>query len=224
MQSKQLFTDSSRDRSNVVQALNRVDWNFARSGTHAASPHNLHWFPGNFIPQIPAFLIEILSTSGQTVCDPFAGSGTTGVEAGLLNRNSVMLDANSAAVMVARSKLALSDKHLAPVLTAFGQRLAWRQNMTVPYYPRGILDQWLHNTTVAQLETISHLIALESSAVTRAVLDTILSDTLFACSAPRNVYTRTGGRRRHHWGWVADNVIPAVPFPHDAVQLFLSRL
>ena len=225
MRSKQLFTENSPERADVVQALNRVDWNFPRTGTHASSAHNIHWFPGNFIPQIPAFLVQILSSPGQMVCDPFAGSGTTGVEAGILRRNSVQLDANSTAVMIAHAKLILaSDKRLAASLTAFGQQLTWNRNAVARVREGSGLDRWLDKTTLAQLENIAGLIAGEHNVATRSVLDVVFSDTLFACSAPRNAKTRTGRPRRHHWGWVADNVVPTALHAHDAVEIFLDRL
>lgn len=225
MRSKLLSTESSPERTAVVQELSRVDWNFPRTGTHGLSVHNVHWFPGNFIPQIPAFLVQILSRPGQTVCDPFAGSGTTGVEAGILRRNSVLLDANSAAVMIAQAKLALArDARLAGCLTEFGRRVTWCGNTAVEPRERGVLERWLHSTTLAQLESVAALIAQERDAATRRVLDAVFSDTLFACSASRNAKTRTGRARRHHWGWVADNVLPAAPYAHDAVSLFLNRL
>lgn len=225
MHSKPLSTETAPDESGIIPALNRVDWSFSRTGTHVASPHSLHWFPGNFIPQIPAFLIQILSSPGQIICDPFAGSGTTGFEAAILHRNSLQLDANSAAVMIARAKLSLGrESKLTAALTSFGQQIAWQQRNKTVGANRGELANWLHQSTLLQLEDIAtHIRTVVDSDVT-AVLNTVLSDTLFACSAPRNATTRTGRRRRHHWGWIADNVILADPFPHDAISLFLDRL
>jgi DNA modification methylase len=66
--------------------------------------HNLHPYPAKFIPQIPARLIEALSTPGQTVLDPFCGSGTTLVEARRLGRAGYGSDINDLSVMIARSK------------------------------------------------------------------------------------------------------------------------
>src|SRR3546814_9534370 len=64
-----------------VARLNRLNWDFPQAGTAQGSIHKFHWFPGNFIPQIPAALIEILSAPGDPVLDPFGGSGTTSIEA-----------------------------------------------------------------------------------------------------------------------------------------------
>ena len=69
------------DEADVVRGLAGVDWNFPRAGTLRGTVHALHWFPGNFIPQIPAHLIQLLSRPGDLVLDPFCGSGTTGAEA-----------------------------------------------------------------------------------------------------------------------------------------------
>lgn len=43
--------------------------------------HGYHTYPAKFIPQLAARLIGELSNEGETVVDPFVGSGTTIVEA-----------------------------------------------------------------------------------------------------------------------------------------------
>jgi hypothetical protein len=91
----------------VSAALDRVDWNFSGSATPGTSIHSLHSFPGNFIPQIPAYLIQLLSEPGDTVLDPFCGSGTTAIEAALLGRRSWMSDINTASLQVTRGKVAV---------------------------------------------------------------------------------------------------------------------
>ena len=62
------------------------------------------------------------------------------------------------------------------------------------------------------------------SGDSRAVLEMIFTDTLFGCASVSGAKTRTGKRRRHHWGWVADNVKPRDLFPHNAIERFRSRL
>ena len=47
---------------------------------------------------------------------------------------------------------------------------------------------------------------------------------MFDCAAPGNAFTATGLRRRHHWGWVADNVHPRAFAQHNAIKLFRLRL
>src|SRR5207248_2369085 len=46
----------------------------------------------------------------------------------------------------------------------------------------------------------------------------------FSCASTQGASTATGGRRRHHWGWVADNVIPKKLIPVNAIQRFREKV
>jgi len=75
--------------------------------------HGIHPYPAKFIPQIPNALIQELSAVGDTVGDIFCGSGTTLVEAQLLKRHTIGVDASPLAVLVSRAKLArLTDEDI----------------------------------------------------------------------------------------------------------------
>ena len=58
-----------------------------------------------FIPDLPERYIKLFSHAGETVLDPFSGSGTTNVVAKSLNRNSVGLDVNPRSVEIAQRRL-----------------------------------------------------------------------------------------------------------------------
>lgn len=62
--------------------------------------HGIHSYPAKFIPQIPRHFIAQNSQPGDTVLDPFAGSGTALVEASLLCRNSIGGDVNPLAPLL----------------------------------------------------------------------------------------------------------------------------
>jgi len=66
--------------------------------------HNFHPYPCKFIPQIPRNLIIQLTNEGDTILDPFCGSGTTLVEAKLLNRNAIGVDLNPIATLASEVK------------------------------------------------------------------------------------------------------------------------
>ena len=83
--------------------LHHVDFDFTDSKTSYLT-HGLHPYPAKFIPQIPATLIRELSKEGDTVADVFCGSGTTLVEALLLNRNAIGFDANPLACLITKAK------------------------------------------------------------------------------------------------------------------------
>ena len=61
--------------------------------------------PARFIPDLPERYIKLFSHAGETVLDPFCGSGTTNVVAKSLGRNSVGLDVNPRSVEMARKRL-----------------------------------------------------------------------------------------------------------------------
>lgn len=54
--------------------------------------HSIHRYPAKFFPELPRWLIEKYSEPGDTVLDPFAGSGTTNLESILLGRNTIAVD------------------------------------------------------------------------------------------------------------------------------------
>ena len=56
--------------------------------------HAIYAYPAKFIPQIVRYAINTYTKEGDWIVDPFAGSGTVGVEAYLCKRNAVLLDLN----------------------------------------------------------------------------------------------------------------------------------
>lgn len=67
--------------------------------------HRLDKYPAKMIPQMAQFLIEIASEPGDTVLDPFCGSGTVVREAMVLGRNAIGLDVNPLATLFTRAKV-----------------------------------------------------------------------------------------------------------------------
>ena len=66
--------------------------------------HRLHPYLGKFIPQIVEVFLRKYFRPGQTVLDPFVGSGTTLVQANELGVNSVGYDISAFNVLLARAK------------------------------------------------------------------------------------------------------------------------
>jgi len=79
------------------------DWTFANADTQYLT-HGFHPYPARMIPQISRRLIERYSEPGDVVLDPFCGSGGVLVEARLLGRNSIGVDVNPLALVLAKAK------------------------------------------------------------------------------------------------------------------------
>lgn len=56
--------------------------------------HAIVSYPAKFIPQVVRYAINTYTKEDDWIIDPFAGSGTVGVEAYLCKRNAVLLDLN----------------------------------------------------------------------------------------------------------------------------------
>jgi len=71
--------------------------------------HRLHPFLGKYIPQLAEIFLRKYFKAGQTVADPFAGSGTTLVQANELGIHSVGYDISVFNVLLCRAKTARYD-------------------------------------------------------------------------------------------------------------------
>jgi DNA modification methylase len=66
--------------------------------------HSLHPYPAKFPPQLPKKILKEYGTKGQTVLDPFCGSGTTLVEARIFGANAMGVDVNGLSVLLSQVK------------------------------------------------------------------------------------------------------------------------
>lgn len=192
--------------SNLMSRLERIDWDFA--GSTSQSPFSaIHWHPGRFVSQIPATLIGLLSRPGDTVLDPFVGSGTTIVEAQRLGRHSIGIDFNPVASLISQSKtLSVSATTVRSYVQAIkkdvadclGGQLHFGEKRTPkPALPPSTqARKWY---TMAIRENLACLWALFASyngkkqILAHAAFSAIL---LPVC------------RETRHWGYVCDNTSP----------------
>ena len=77
-------------------------WSFPERGNWAT--HNPK-YRGNFAPQIARNLILNYTAENDLILDPMVGSGTTLIEAKLLNRNAIGIDINPDAVDLSNKAL-----------------------------------------------------------------------------------------------------------------------
>lgn len=77
-------------------------WSFKTRGNWASHKGN---YRGNWSPYIPRNLILRYSKEGDTVLDPFLGSGTTLVETKLLKRKGIGIDINPMSIKMSEENL-----------------------------------------------------------------------------------------------------------------------
>ena len=77
---------------------------FWTSGQRQAAALHEIAYRACFKPQLPRFLIELLTQESDVVFDPFAGRGTTVIEAGLLKRNVISNDTNPLSEILCRPR------------------------------------------------------------------------------------------------------------------------
>jgi len=105
--------------------------------------HGFHTYPARMHPGTAAKLVQAVSEPGQTVLDPFCGSGTVLVEAMLAGRRARGTDLNPLAVRLARLKTSLpgaTDRAAivaeASVVAAFADDRRKRRAGATHRYPR----------------------------------------------------------------------------------------
>jgi DNA modification methylase len=135
----------TKRRAISVNFRERVSW--VEVGERAT--HYLHPYPAKLLPQIPIFFLSntLLSKPGQTVLDPFCGSGTVLLESVLHGRHGIGTDANPLARLIASVKVArLSPNKLDELVKQVLQSAKRMRTAPIPdvvnigywFYPRAI--------------------------------------------------------------------------------------
>jgi len=78
-------------------------WDFKDSNTKELT-HCFHAYPAMMIPQIARRLLQKYGSSANTLFDPYCGSGTSLVEANVIDINAIGTDLNPLARLIAKTK------------------------------------------------------------------------------------------------------------------------
>lgn len=92
----------------LVDSIRNTDWEFSKADTQYLT-HNIHRYSGKFIPQIAGTAIQLMTGPGETVFDPYLGSGTTALEAMLSGRRCIGVDLNPLAILISNVKTTIID-------------------------------------------------------------------------------------------------------------------
>ena len=129
--------------------------------------HSIHEisYRACFKAQLPGFLIDRLTQQGDCVLDPFAGRGTTPVQAALMGRRPIANDVNPLSAMLIRPRLA------PPTLAAIGERLAALDLSGAPVGEDDPLLAFYHPDTLRVLLALRSYLLERDAAGTLDALD-----------------------------------------------------
>jgi len=117
------------DKSKIVASTNRL----------------FNKYPTRYISAVPRFAIRKYSAKGETVLDPFCGSGTTAIEAMLLGRNALSIDIDPFSRLLIKVKTTVYSndnlKEIDRIVTEMGKiKIDRRRKYYTPDIPN--IDKW----------------------------------------------------------------------------------
>ncbi|MDD2834841.1 MAG: DNA methyltransferase [Methanothrix sp.] len=205
----------------LIRRLDEINWDFSdySGSTSLININSMHWYPAPFVPQIPTILIQALSDKGDTILDPFAGSGVTLIEALKLKRKFVGVDINPHAINIIKSKinaLSLVDKDWTALVKKDLTNLPSIENIETYCENHRINKEvfsWFDIRTLDELCRLHQYASNEKNEISRMIKKTILSSILQRCCSQRDHYT-----------YVTDGCFPRELKYINAISLFLNQI
>jgi len=214
----------SPDKERYRSELKNIDWDF--TGDHGDTGFaTYHWYPARYVPQLPGILINYFSEPGDTVLDPFCGSGTTLIEAFKFGRRAVGIDLTPAAILMTKAKITefeagsfkefkyslLSDFENRMIQVRGSRRNEHALLQSVPNFEEN--SKWFHPSTLLELTAIWSSINDRPHSHYFPVAQAAFSAILIQCCS-----------QEKHWGWVCDNVKPKELLQRNAIAAYTNKL
>ncbi len=181
--------------------------------------HGLHKYPAKFFPELPRWLIKRYSQENDWILDPFAGSGTTNVEALLSRRNSVGIDVDPFSRFISKVKVTpLVEKELKSAQKVLLEAiLHYRPSLIcesdLPDFP--YRDNWFNKEILLELTYLKKQIAaLDTNDGVKDFFKVCLSSIIRAVSNADDNCTRTVIRKK----------LNKLVSPSDALNRFVKAL
>jgi len=131
--------------------------------------HRLHPYLGKFIPQLVEVFLRKFFKPGDVILDPFVGSGTTLIEANLLNMPSIGIELSEFGFLISKVKtekydIPLLEKEVLDILNktkAFSKRIQKNQRElfeTYNFEPTEYFKTWYHPRAIKEIYFYKSLI------------------------------------------------------------------
>ena len=181
--------------------------------------HGLHKFPAKFFPELPRWLIKRYSQENDRILDPFAGSGTTNVEALLSKRHSVGIDVDPFSRFISKVKVTplvekeikLAQKNLMETILHYRPSLVAESDL--PNFP--YRDNWFNKEILFEITYLRKQIHnLDTSDEVKDFFKVCLSSIIRSVSNADNNCTRTTIRKK----------LKKLVRPSDALNQFMKAL
>ena len=181
--------------------------------------HGLHKYPAKFFPELPRWLIKRYSQENDSILDPFAGSGTTNVEALLSKRHSVGIDVDPFSRFISKVKVTpLVEKEMKSAQKALLEAvLHYRPSLVnesdLPNFP--YRDNWFNKEILLEITYLRKQIqSLDNSQEVKDFFKVCLSSIIRSVSNADNNCTRTVIRKK----------LNKLVRPTDALKRFVKAL
>lgn len=181
--------------------------------------HGLHKYPAKFFPELPRWIIKRYSKENDLILDPFAGSGTTNVEALLLRRKSVGIDVDPFSRFLSRVKttpldekeLISSQKRLLHTVINYQQSKVLESDIPSFSYR----DNWFNKEIILELAYLKKSIeSLNANNKTKDFFKVCLSSIIRSVSNADDNCTRTVIRKK----------LNKKVYPSDALKRFTESI
>lgn len=126
--------------------------------------HFIHAYPAKLLQQIPYFFLNnsVFSSEGDTVLDPFCGTGTVLLEASVANRNAIGIDVNPLAALISKIKTTKLDidelkNVLDDIVIEFETYKKSKKRYHIPKISN--LEYWYDSKTIRKLSKIKDIVS-----------------------------------------------------------------
>lgn len=156
---------------------------------YASLDLSVHPYTARLIPSIPRRFINKLSKPGDTILDPFCGSGTCLLEAVLLKRNAIGIDINPLAALISKVLTTYIDiNELKWVINFIKKNLKQEKNEVLTSFPN--IDYWFCETAQRELSQIKYLLFQLEEKVNKDTYNFLL--IIFSSIIRRSSYADPG--------------------------------